>query len=144
MVDRFPVVLRGYDKDKVDEAFISAQETLTRLREQVRSSDEAILQLQAKLQEEKTNARKAGKGSTFASLGANAQQLLASAEQTSADRAVKAATVTFNATLSKLETRAKALEAALQKEANDQVRLRTLGERITILEHRAVALGVTP
>lgn len=67
MVDRFPVVLRGYDKDKVDEAFISAQETLTRLREQVRSSDEAILQLQAKLQEEKTNARKAGKGSTFAS-----------------------------------------------------------------------------
>ena len=82
--DRFPTALRGYDKDKVNEAFTNYERTISRLREQVRSSDESILQLQAQLQEEKNNVIRAKSGNTFASLGANAQQLLASAEQTSA------------------------------------------------------------
>ena len=82
MVDQFPIVLRGYDKDRVDEAFAAAQETVNRLREQVQADDQTILQLQAQLQEEKN--RKANPNS-FASLGANAQQMLSSAEQTSAE-----------------------------------------------------------
>ena len=49
--DRFPTALRGYDKDKVNEAFSNYERTISRLREQVRSSDESILQLQAQLQE---------------------------------------------------------------------------------------------
>ena len=53
MVDQFPIVLRGYDKDRVDEAFAAAQETVNRLREQVQADDQTILQLQAQLQEEK-------------------------------------------------------------------------------------------
>ena len=79
MVEQFPIVLRGYDKDRVDEAFASAQETVNRLREQVKADDQTILELQAQLQEEK-NKKAAPK--SFASLGANAQQMLASAEQT--------------------------------------------------------------
>ena len=82
MVEQFPIVLRGYDKDRVDEAFASAQETVNRLREQVKADDQTILELQAQLQEEK-NKKAAPK--SFASLGANAQQMLASAEQTSAE-----------------------------------------------------------
>ncbi|HAK71835.1 MAG TPA: cell division protein, partial [Bifidobacterium sp.] len=53
MVDQFPIVLRGYDKERVDEAFASAQETLNRLREQVKANDRTILELQGQLQEEK-------------------------------------------------------------------------------------------
>ena len=89
MVEQFPIVLRGYDKDRVDEAFASAQETVNRLREQVKADDQTILELQAQLQEEKN---KKANPNSFASLGANAQQMLASAEQTSAellDRAKK-------------------------------------------------------
>ena len=59
MVDRVPIVLRGYDKEKVDEAIEASQESLKRLREQVKSSDDTILQLQAQLQEEKNNVKKA-------------------------------------------------------------------------------------
>ena len=87
MVDRFPVVLRGYDKEKVDAAFDAtqesmkrAQQTLASMREQIAADDDRILQLQAQLQEEKN---KKPEGNSFASLGANAQQMLASAEQTS-------------------------------------------------------------
>ena len=40
MVEQFPIVLRGYDKDRVDEAFASAQETVNRLREQVKADEE--------------------------------------------------------------------------------------------------------
>ena len=86
MVDRFPVVLRGYDKEKVDAAFDAtqesmkrAQQTLASMREQIAADDDRILQLQAQLQEEKN---KKPEGNSFASLGANAQQMLASAEQT--------------------------------------------------------------
>lgn len=89
MVEQFPIVLRGYDKERVDEAFASAQETVNRLREQVKTDDQTILELQAQLQEEKN---KKANPNSFASLGANAQQMLASAEQTSAellDRAKK-------------------------------------------------------
>ena len=50
MVEQFPIVLRGYDKDRVDEAFASAQETVNRLREQVKADDQTILELQAQLQ----------------------------------------------------------------------------------------------
>ena len=60
MVDRFPVVLRGYDKEKVDAAFDAtqesmkrAQQTLASMREQIAADDDRILQLQAQLQEEK-------------------------------------------------------------------------------------------
>lgn len=83
MVERFPVVLRGYDKERVDEAMLAAQTTIDRLREQVKAGDDNVLQLQAQLQEEKN--RKASTDNTFASLGANAQQMLASAEQTSTE-----------------------------------------------------------
>ena len=83
MAERFPIVLRGYDKDSVDEAFRSTQQTIVRLRQQVEASDKTILQLQAKLQEERSKA--AGQGASYASLGANAQQMLASAERTSTD-----------------------------------------------------------
>lgn len=89
MVDRFPVVLRGYDKEKVDAAFEVAQDsvneahrTLANMREQIAADDDRILQLQAQLQEERN---KKSQGNTFASLGANAQQMLASAEQTSSE-----------------------------------------------------------
>ena len=89
MVDRFPVVLRGYDKEKVDAAFDAtqesmkrAQQTLASMREQIAADDDRILQLQAQLQEEKN---KKPEGNSFASLGANAQQMLASAEQTSTE-----------------------------------------------------------
>lgn len=82
MVDRFPVVLRGYDKEKVDAAFEVAQDsvneahrTLANMREQIAADDDRILQLQAQLQEERN---KKSQGNTFASLGANAQQMLAS------------------------------------------------------------------
>lgn len=44
MVEQFPIVLRGYDKDRVDEAFASAQETVNRLREQVKADDQTISQ----------------------------------------------------------------------------------------------------
>ena len=71
MVEQFPIVLRGYDKDRVDEAFASAQETVNRLREQVKADDQTILELQAQLQEEK-NKKAAPK--SFASLGANASR----------------------------------------------------------------------
>ena len=54
MVDRFPVVLRGYDKEKVDAAFDAtqesmkrAQQTLASMREQIAADDDRILQLQA-------------------------------------------------------------------------------------------------
>ena len=77
MGDQFPVVLRGYDKEKVNSAFADAQEsvrqaqrTLADMREQIAASDDRILQLQAQLQEEKN--RKV-EGNSFASLGANAQ-----------------------------------------------------------------------
>lgn len=66
--DLFPTALRGYDKDKVNEAFANYERTISRLREQVRSSDESILQLQAQLQEEKNNVKRAKSGNTFASL----------------------------------------------------------------------------
>ena len=57
MVEQFPIVLRGYDKDRVDEAFASAQETVNRLREQVKADDQTILELQAQLQEEKNKIK---------------------------------------------------------------------------------------
>ena len=82
MVEQFPIVLRGYDKERVDEAFALAQETVDRLRDQVKADDQTILELQAQLQEEKN---KKANPNSFASLGANAQQMLASAEQTSAE-----------------------------------------------------------
>lgn len=73
MVDRFPVVLRGYDKEKVDAAFDAtqesmkrAQQTLASMREQIAADDDRILQLQAQLQEEKN---KKPEGNSFASLG---------------------------------------------------------------------------
>ena len=76
MVDRFPVVLRGYDKEKVDAAFEVAQDsvneahrTLANMREQIAADDDRILQLQAQLQEERN---KKSQGNTFASLGATA------------------------------------------------------------------------
>ena len=69
MVEQFPIVLRGYDKESVDEAFASAQETVDRLREQVKADDQTILELQAQLQEEKN---KKANPNSFASLGANA------------------------------------------------------------------------
>ena len=47
MAERFPIVLRGYDKDSVDEALRSTQQTIVRLRQQVEASDKTILQLQA-------------------------------------------------------------------------------------------------
>ena len=50
MVDRFPVVLRGYDKERVDEAMLAAQNSIDRLREQVKAGDDTVLQLQAQLQ----------------------------------------------------------------------------------------------
>ena len=88
-MDQFPIVLRGYDKDKVDEAFAAAQErvrqaqrTLAGMREQIAAGDDRILQLQAQLEEEK---KRKPANSSFASLGANAQQMLASAEQTSSE-----------------------------------------------------------
>ena len=50
MVDRFPVVLRGYDKEKVDAAFDAtqesmkrAQQTLASMREQIAADDDRIL-----------------------------------------------------------------------------------------------------
>ena len=52
MVEQFPIVLRGYDKERVDEAFALAQETVDRLRDQVKADDQTILELQAQLQEE--------------------------------------------------------------------------------------------
>mgnify|MGYP000659395219 FL=1 len=82
MVEQFPIVLRGYDKDRVDEAFASAQETVNRLREQVKADDQTILELQAQLQEEKEQE---GRSEVLRVTGANAQQMLASAEQTSAE-----------------------------------------------------------
>lgn len=88
MVDRFPIVLRGYDKDKVDEAFSTAQDTLVSLRDQIKQDDDRILQLQAELQEERS--KKGNQGNSFASLGANAQQMLASAEQTSTELLARA------------------------------------------------------
>ena len=57
MVEQFPIVLRGYDKDRVDEAFASAQETVNRLREQVKADDQTILELQAQLQEKRQEGR---------------------------------------------------------------------------------------
>ncbi|MFC2496450.1 MAG: DivIVA domain-containing protein, partial [Scardovia wiggsiae] len=82
MPENFPTALRGYDKERVDEVFARQEENISRLREQIKAYDARILQLDAQLQEEKRKSE--GKGSTsFASLGANAQQLLASAEQTS-------------------------------------------------------------
>ena len=103
MVEQFPIVLRGYDKERVDEAFASAQETVDRLREQVKADDQTILELQAQLQEEKN---KKANPNSFASLGANAQQMLASAEQTSAellDRAKKDASAAQSDRDSRLE-----------------------------------------
>lgn len=57
MVEQFPIVLRGYDKDRVDEAFASAQETVNRLREQVKADDQTILELQAQLREKEQEGR---------------------------------------------------------------------------------------
>ena len=70
MVEQFPIVLRGYDKERVDEAFALAQETVDRLRDQVKADDQTILELQAQLQEEKN---KKANPNSFASLGANAR-----------------------------------------------------------------------
>ena len=83
MADQFPIVIRGYDKEQVDRAFASAQQTLAALRAQIKQDGDRLLQLQAKLQEERN--RQSSKNHTFASLGANAQQMLASAEQTSTE-----------------------------------------------------------
>ena len=82
-MEQFPVVLRGYDKDRVDAAFAQAQKTLADMREQIASNDDMILQLQAQLEQEKSRQDKSG--SSFSSLGANAQQMLSSAEQTSVE-----------------------------------------------------------
>lgn len=144
MVEQFPIVLRGYDKERVDEAFASAQETVDRLREQVKADDQTILELQAQLQEEKN---KKANPNSFASLGANAQQMLASAEQTSAellDRAKKdasaaratvqlqAETLLNNAKLDAKrildEANAKA-EAVLSKANNDADTLKANAQR---------------
>ena len=59
MVEQFPIVLRGYDKERVDEAFALAQETVDRLRDQVKADDQTILELQAQLQEEKNKIGRA-------------------------------------------------------------------------------------
>ena len=83
MADQFPIVIRGYDKEQVDRAFASAQQTLAALRAQIKQDGDRLLQLQAKLQEERN--RQSSKNHTFASLGANAQQMLASTEQTSTE-----------------------------------------------------------
>ena len=144
MVEQFPIVLRGYDKERVDEAFASTQETVDRLREQVKADDQTILELQAQLQEEKN---KKANPNSFASLGANAQQMLASAEQTSAellDRAKKdasaaratvqlqAETLLNNAKLDAKrildEANAKA-EAVLSKANNDAGTLKSNAQR---------------
>ena len=74
MAERFPIVLRGYDKDSVDEALRSTQQTIVRLRQQGEASDKTILQLQAKLQEERSKA--AEQGTRYASLFANAHTKL--------------------------------------------------------------------
>ena len=74
MADQFPIVIRGYDKEQVDRAFASAQQTLAALRAQIKQDGDRLLQLQAKLQEERN--RQSSKNHTFASLGANAQQML--------------------------------------------------------------------
>ena len=144
MVEQFPIVLRGYDKERVDEAFALAQETVDRLRDQVKADDQTILELQAQLQEEKN---KKANPNSFASLGANAQQMLASAEQTSAellDRAKKdasaaratvqlqAETLLNNAKLDAKrildEANAKA-EAVLSKANNDADTLKSNAQR---------------
>ena len=41
--DMFPTVLRGYDKEKVDEYVASSRESVNRLREQIRVYDSRIL-----------------------------------------------------------------------------------------------------
>ncbi|MDK6228571.1 hypothetical protein, partial [Klebsiella variicola] len=53
MADNFPIVLRGYDKERVDDAFMRAQENTARLREQIKIYDARILELDAQLQEER-------------------------------------------------------------------------------------------
>ena len=52
MVDRFPVVLRGYDKEKVDAAFDAtqesmkrAQQTLASMREQIAADDLSLIHI---------------------------------------------------------------------------------------------------
>lgn len=60
--DRFPTALRGYDKDKVNEAFSNYERTISRLREQVRSSDESIFNCKHNCKKKKImlNVQKAG------------------------------------------------------------------------------------
>ena len=79
MADQFPIVIRGYDKEQVDRAFASAQQTLAALRAQIKQDGDRLLQLQAKLQEERN--RQSSKNHTFASLGANDQHRAAGACQ---------------------------------------------------------------
>ena len=106
MAEQFSVVLRGYDKEQVDAAFAESRENLARLREQIRSYDDRVLQLEAELQEERQRKAPQSKDS-FASLGANAQQLLASAEQTSTEllnRAKQDAATTLESASKQAET----------------------------------------
>ena len=78
----FPIVLRGYDRERVDEEMKRSEQAMTRLREQIKVYDNKILELEVQLRNEKDRKVESGK-SSFANLGANAQKMLASAEQTS-------------------------------------------------------------
>ena len=73
--DQFPVVLRGYDKERVDQTLAASRSNLARLRQQIKADDDRILKLEAELQEAKSRKVEQPRNS-FASLGANAQQLL--------------------------------------------------------------------
>lgn len=85
MSDRFLTELRGYNKEQVDQKLFELQQTLDGFRTRAVSDEQTILQLREQLEQEKSKAAQASKGNSFASLGANAQQMLASAEQTSAE-----------------------------------------------------------
>ena len=74
----------GYNKEQVDHAMEENEQTISLLREQIRNYDDRILNLEAELAKEKAKKDTNNKNS-FASLGANAQALLASAEQTSVE-----------------------------------------------------------
>ena len=110
-MDQFPIVLRGYDKDRVDSAFADAQQTLADMRKQIASNDDLILHLQSQLEQAKAAKPES---SSFASLGANAQQMLSSAEQTSAEL-IDRAKADAASTRSAAEAQAQTL---LNKESN--------------------------
>lgn len=90
MAETFPVVLRGYDKEKVERSIAEYEESGRLMREQIKAYDGRILKLEAELEKAKAAQSAAPSKDSFASLGANAQQLLASAEQTSTELLARA------------------------------------------------------